>query len=193
MQQRLHPNLARIAVEYDDARTRCLQRRISEVQFRREVEALVARDDEGVQWSIDPHTGQWVYLDRRGERVPGTPPAAGVVTPSAYDLTRDRSTANPDSQLMVEAVDLQHGGAQGLRGITYQPQGSPSEPGPLAAALTAVRSSSRLRLVLAAVALLLLLAVLLLLRGGEDPDASSPAPVQAPTPASPAPPASPAG
>lgn len=180
MQQRLHPNLARIAVEYDDARNRCIQRRISEAQFRREAEALVARDDEGVQWTIDPQTGQWMYLDRRGERVPGTPPTAGVVTPSAYDLTRDRSTANPDSQLMVEAVDLRSSDpVQGLRGITYQQSAPRPEPRVLEQAVTAVRSDSRLRLLLALVVLLGVALALFLVLGGDDP--APPAPVPAPS------------
>lgn len=106
MSEPLHPNLARIAASYDEVQARASRGEISPAQARTEVSRLVARDDEGVLWSIDPASGRWLRRTIAGQLVPDTPPSYGVATPTAHDLTR-RPTGvfNPDSRIMFSEVD----------------------------------------------------------------------------------------
>jgi hypothetical protein len=102
----LHPNLARIAAAYDDVVSRASRGEISAAQARAEVLHLVARDDTGVLWSIDPSSGKWMRRKFNGEMVFDTPPTYGLATPTAHDLTREPTgTFNPDSRLMFYEVD----------------------------------------------------------------------------------------
>jgi hypothetical protein len=69
--------------------------------------ALVARDDEGTQWSIDPDTAKWRYRDRSGALVPGSPPAYGYPSPNPYNVSRGgtENRANPDNRISFVPVD----------------------------------------------------------------------------------------
>ena len=78
-----HPNLARMAGADDEIVARRARGEMSPGQAQREVEALVARDDNGIRWSISPTTGRWQYRALNGELENADPPSSGLpgVTP----------------------------------------------------------------------------------------------------------------
>jgi hypothetical protein len=123
MSMPLHPNLARIGAAYDQVQARAASGEISATQARAEIMHLVARDDEGVLWSIDPSSGNWMRRTIAGELVFDTPPTYGVATPTAHDLTRSPTGAfNPDSNLIFHEVDeVALLGERSLRGATRRP------------------------------------------------------------------------
>jgi hypothetical protein len=101
----LHPNLARLAAAYDDIFVRWTRGTIDAEQARIEIAALVARDDEGILWSIDPDNGQWLRRTITGDVVPGTPPTYGLATPTPHDLSGGDRAVNPDLNLHLQRVD----------------------------------------------------------------------------------------
>lgn len=103
--QPLHPNLARLAAAYDNVIERYSRREINPNQARSDILALVARDDNGVQWSIDPDSGDWCYRNLRGQLVVGDPPSYGLATPTAHDLSRNPDAFNPDTKIQFQEVD----------------------------------------------------------------------------------------
>lgn len=104
----LHPNLARIAAEYDQICTDYASGRLTAQAANRQISALAARDDEGVVWSIDPASGAWVYRTIDGRLEPGQPPAWGYATPTAHNVTRNPTRTNPEHRIMFTQVgDLQ--------------------------------------------------------------------------------------
>lgn len=152
----LHPNLARIAAAYDEVQARASRGEISVTQAKAEVMHLVARDDEGVLWSIDPSSGQWLRRTLAGKLELDTPPTYGVATPTAHDLTR-RPTGvfNPDSRILFSDVDESSLlSADMLRGATRRqlPQDLPAR----ATASLKVGLASLLVAALAAVAFFLI-------------------------------------
>lgn len=86
MDRPLHPNLAQIAAAYDDVMQAFRSGLLSAVEARRRVLTLVARDDNGLEWSINPDTGQWQYRSHFGELVSANPPAYGVVGFTPADI-----------------------------------------------------------------------------------------------------------
>ena len=122
----LHPNLARIGAAYDQVQARAARGEISAAQARAEIMHLVARDDEGVLWSIDASSGNWMRRTISGELVFDTPPTYGLATPTAHDLTRRPTGAfNPDTNLVFHEVDeAALLGESSLRGATRR-QSSP--------------------------------------------------------------------
>jgi hypothetical protein len=101
----LHPNLARVAVEYQRVCERYARREIDETAANREIRNLIARDDEGVAWTVNPRDGGWVYWSVRGEWVGGEPPRAGVASLSAYDFRGPGEVdANPDREIRFQVV-----------------------------------------------------------------------------------------
>lgn len=103
--QPLHPNLARLAAAYDQIIERFSRGELDAMAAKAAISTLVARDDEGVQWSIDPASGEWLRRTRTGEVVPGSPPAFGLATPTAHDLTRGGDVFNPDTRIAFTEVD----------------------------------------------------------------------------------------
>jgi hypothetical protein len=101
----LHPNLARIASEYDEICSLFAANRIDAGEARRSIASLAARDDNGTIWTIDPASGDWVYRDIHGNHIPGTPPAWGYATPTAYDLTRTPARHDPRDRVVSFAVE----------------------------------------------------------------------------------------
>lgn len=104
-QQSLHPNLARIAAVYDDIVLRFSRGEINAADARGQILALMARDDNGTMWSIDPDTAQWRYQTLQGRLEFGEPPLSGLATPTAFDLTRDSRANNPDGNISFYQVD----------------------------------------------------------------------------------------
>lgn len=111
----LHPNLARIAVQYQGLVQQYAAGQVDASQAASLMRELVSRDDEGTQWTINPRDGGWLRCTTRGEWVPGTPPQSGFATISAWEIS---GGANPDSALTFErekpAVQVGYRGATGV-------------------------------------------------------------------------------
>lgn len=99
----LHPNLARIAAAYDDTMERYDRGEMSLIETRRRLNALVARDDEGVQWSIDPVNGRWRYQDLQGRYHYGEPPTSGVASFTPHQLGPGAGS-DPDNRIEFRAL-----------------------------------------------------------------------------------------
>jgi hypothetical protein len=115
----LHPNLARLAASYQQILGRLNTGTINLAQAHVEIRELVARDDEGVQWTINPRDGGWLFLSRNGEWMPAAPPASGFATLTPHDLRNFTNEApvayNPDWDLSLQRVDAP---TEGLVGAT---------------------------------------------------------------------------
>jgi hypothetical protein len=105
MASSLHPNLARLAAAYDDVMERYAHRQLSPQQARDQILALVARDDNGVVWSISPDTGRWQYRNSHNELVAAEPPAYGFASLTAHDLTTASDAYDPDARISFYEVD----------------------------------------------------------------------------------------
>lgn len=116
--QRLHPNLAQIAAAYDDITEQHARHLLTDQQAYQRIAALVARDDQGVQWCISPNDGQWYRRTRAGQLVRDTPPAWGVATLTAYDLSEGDPFADPRRRVWRAEVDPASLQGQGLAGAT---------------------------------------------------------------------------
>lgn len=88
----LHPNIARIAASYDMIIEQMTQGRLTPAQARAQIEQLEARDDQGVRWSIDPDTGEWIRKTLMGDTQFDTPPAYGYATDDAYSYSSTRGS-----------------------------------------------------------------------------------------------------
>jgi len=106
--QSLHPNLARLAADYDDIVADFSSSRISVTEARARIRTLVARDDEGTQWTIDPDSADWCYRDRSGNLRKGVPPAYGHASPNPHSISRPglgAAGANPDRNVVFSPVN----------------------------------------------------------------------------------------
>ena len=111
----LHPNLARIAARYDELAAEVASGRISSLEGRRRIEALVAKDDNGVEWFIDAETGTWRYRALDGRSVPADPPMWGM----ASATPRDFGSQGPvDVDHRVEFHEVDENRRTGLAGAT---------------------------------------------------------------------------
>jgi hypothetical protein len=120
MDRPLHPNLARIAAAYDDVMTEFRGGRLSPAEARRRVLILIARDDNGLEWSINPDTGGWQYRNQFGEMMSANPPAYGVAGFTPGDLG---SGLHDDPRVRLYEVDQEALRSEGqLRGSTTLPE-----------------------------------------------------------------------
>jgi hypothetical protein len=119
MENSLHPNLARLAASYQQILGRLNRGELTLPHAHAEIRELIARDDEGVQWTINPRDGGWLFLSRNGEWMPAKPPASGFATMTPHDLramANDVPVAyNPDWDLALVQVAAP---ASGLVGST---------------------------------------------------------------------------
>lgn len=99
----LHPNLARIAATYDEIVAAFSQGQLSAREARARIESLTARDDAGVEWSIDAVTGQWQYRTLDGRLRAGDPPTWGLASLTPHDL--GSGSANPDRRVAFYEMD----------------------------------------------------------------------------------------
>ena len=83
----LHPNLARIAVRYQELVDAYARREVDATEASLRMRELVARDDDGVQWTVNPRDGGWLRCTVWGEWVPGEPPRQGFATLTAWELS----------------------------------------------------------------------------------------------------------
>ena len=82
----LHPNLARIAAQYDEIIKLHTNSQLTSSQARSMIEKLAARDDTGVEWSINPDNGAWQYRTKDGVLLEGTPPTWGLSSLTPKDI-----------------------------------------------------------------------------------------------------------
>lgn len=97
----LHPNLARIAASYQDLVSIYATGRIDASVASVRARELVARDDLGVLWTINPKDGGWLRCIHDGSWVPAVPPTAGYATLTAAHLSGGH---NDDASLMFSNV-----------------------------------------------------------------------------------------
>jgi hypothetical protein len=119
MDAAIHPNLAQIAASYDDICEQVNMGIMSGPDARRAVMALVARDDQGVQWLISPDDGNWYRRTITGELVSDTPPTSGIATPSGWDVSGAEQIEDPRRRVWGFTVDGDAGRKPGeLHGST---------------------------------------------------------------------------
>lgn len=112
----LHPNLARLVAAYQQILGRLARSEIDLVQANIEIRELVARDDDGVQWTINPRDGGWLYLTRRGTWESGEPPRSGFATLTAHDL-RAQAGQSPVAYNPDWDIEVAEAAASGVRGV----------------------------------------------------------------------------
>lgn len=181
----LHPNLAKIAVEYDRILERLGLGQITATVAQAEIAQLEARDDQGIRWSIDPSTGEWVRKTAHGDvEYDPAPPTFGYMTPDAYDYTPNPSTFNPSDQIHMAAVNDQlERPPASLTGATRSFSPQPSSKGlarrltPAVAAATSLSVKVKAYIVGGAVVLLALG-----LHSCSGPATPAPTPAPKPTP-----------
>jgi len=76
---------------------------LSAPQSLARIEALTARDDNGVEWSIDPENGDWRYTTREGGFAYAEPPSWGLATLTPHDL--GSGSKDPDARITLYEVD----------------------------------------------------------------------------------------
>lgn len=103
----LHPNLARVAALYDQVTAEWASGRITLDEARSRLSDLVARDDQGAQWRIDPGTGNWCRLSLDGHWQAADPPTFGLATPDGWDLSGGIDPfADPRRHIGTRDVDV---------------------------------------------------------------------------------------
>ena len=100
----LHPNLARIAAMYDEIVSDLNTGKISANQAHRLILTLSAKDDNGVEWSINPENGVWRYRSLSGDLREGEPPQYGMASMTPYDIGKKR-TNKFDERLMYYEIN----------------------------------------------------------------------------------------
>ncbi len=100
--QPLHPNLQKLAAAYRQLHHRWASGELDATETRQRIAALVARDDQGVQWRLDPNTGEWERQLHDGSWQQTNPPTYGLPTLSAADV----STSGTDEDVADEHVAL---------------------------------------------------------------------------------------
>lgn len=112
----LHPNLARIAVAYQDLVQSFAFGRIDSTQASVQARELVARDDDGTMWTINPRDGGWLRCSVFGEWAPGEPPTSGFSTLSAWGLSgREGVDVALDFKVVADSAPAGLSGATRLK------------------------------------------------------------------------------
>lgn len=126
----LHPNLARLAAEYDMICEQVTIGVLTPAAGRERIEQLEARDDDGVRWSIDATSGQWFRKTAFGDaHYDTTPPTYGYPSLTAHDLTSTPTVANPQDRVLFAHVDENQLPQTGLKGATRtQHRHTPTPP-----------------------------------------------------------------
>lgn len=176
----LHPNLARLAAAYDAIIGQMDCNQLTAVQARARISQLEARDDQGVRWSIDPDTGQFIRKTAFGDSEYDTPPKWGVQTDDAFSYTSDPLVENPNLRLQhTNVTGLTHPPTD-LAGATQRP--NPQRPsmkaGTFAEVLADLPQKVKVGVVVGIAAVLTVLFTVL---GGHGGDPATPAPAPAST------------
>jgi hypothetical protein len=122
----LHPNLARIAARYDEIIKLLNNKQLTPSQARTMIEKLAARDDLGVEWSLDPDTGKWRYRSKDGLLLPGNPPSWGLASATPKDM--GSGSLDFDKNITLYEIDSSKG--SGLINSTRETptDSAPSKP-----------------------------------------------------------------
>ena len=104
MPKPLHPNLAKLAASYDEIIERYSIGRVTAAEAHAEIATLVARDDDGILWSINPDDGAWMRRTRGGDLVVGTPPSYGLATPTPHDISTPPTGFSPTDRIQSHEV-----------------------------------------------------------------------------------------
>lgn len=105
MERPYHPALARMAAQYDDVLAQLRAGMLSDAEARRKVTMLAARDDSGVEWTIDPDTGSWRYRNSSGGFSYASPPSLGSLPDLPSDVGSSGFRPGSDRALMFEVPD----------------------------------------------------------------------------------------
>jgi hypothetical protein len=129
MDQPLHPNLAQLVAARDEILERWRGGSVDWSEARRQMLALVARDDQGVLWLLNPDDGGWYRRTRDGRLVRDVPPSFGVATPTAFDLSSGDPFRDPRRRITHDVVDPRAFGAtDSLVGATQRHAPAPPPP-----------------------------------------------------------------
>lgn len=155
----LHPNLARLAAQYDSIIDDMDAGRLTPAQARTQISQLETRDDHGIRWSIDPDTGEFIRKSAFGDLEYDTPPTSGVLTHDPFTLNNEFRDDDPNLRLSHVEVDIvspptEHFGAT----RTLGPDLGPSVPG----ALRKAPASQQIKRIAAAIGVALAIAGLAL-------------------------------
>lgn len=101
--QQMHPNLARLAVRYDDLYKQWQTGRITGETARALMANLSERDDQGTRWTIDPDTGRFVRQTAFNAVEYDTPPSSGVLTPDPFAYSAAARSDDPSLRLQLFA------------------------------------------------------------------------------------------
>lgn len=101
MSESLHPALAQLATTCRKIISLYNGGRLSVEETRRQLAELVARDDDGVLWTLDAG-GSWLRRTLAGEWVPGVPPSYGLLPPTPTELG---GVLDPGSETYMIPVD----------------------------------------------------------------------------------------
>lgn len=115
MNRRLHPDLARVAVAYDDIVERHSRGAITAAEAQRAIDSLVARDDNGVQWKVDSLTGRWKFKDASGSYSFGQPPESGLAGLTPWQLGAGHG-ADPDDRILMQEISSPAAGGESRSG-----------------------------------------------------------------------------
>lgn len=120
----LHPNLARIAAEYDEVVLEARLGRITPAQANSKIAKLVAKDDQGLEWVIEPDSGKWMYKSLSGEYVFAEPPEYGFTSPTPKDIG-STNKKDFDARLKFYEVNEENLKGNGLVGATRRDLSEP--------------------------------------------------------------------
>lgn len=105
MERPYHPALARMAAQHDEIMLEFRAGMLSDSAARRRVVMLAARDDSGVEWSIDPDTGAWRFRNPSGGFSYASPPALGALPSLPSDVGSQGFRPGSDRVTMHEVPE----------------------------------------------------------------------------------------
>jgi len=100
--QALHPNLATLAMQYDEIMDNFKKGRIKKEKTFSLLNNLIARDDNGCIWHINPSSGAWEYRNVQGKFIPSEPPTFGYKNINVKDFY-------PNDHLTISYVPIDEG------------------------------------------------------------------------------------
>ena len=127
MSENLHPNLARIAVRYDQIVLEMQAGAVNAEKARQLIYQLEARDDHGVRWSIDPASGQFLRRTAFGELAPDTPPTFGLDTKDGFSYSNTNASNDPSWHISSQLVPPSDGDSFSLSGSTQFKSPDPAD------------------------------------------------------------------
>jgi hypothetical protein len=180
--EQLHPNLARIAATYDDLFEQYSRNQLSAAEAKARIRTLVARDDHGIEWSLNPEDRSWYRRTVHGQWIKDTPPTVGVATWNGWDISGHDPMSDPRYRVEETPTDPRLiTNTDALRGSTARMVRNHPDPDPVP------RSTERSRWILTGVLVAITVVVTVwFFTAWNSPLRENPTPV-APAPAAPLP------